>query len=340
MVACSAIQDYEAMPDRFFMLDAAVAMEAFDAGLTNQPFMTHPDWRDYPERLYASEWFRLFPDDDGRHALTWRGRFQDVPQLTDLYNFYSSGEEVLENRQDDSDPWISDIASFQLQWPTFRLPVNWLTGRYAWVLQETLKGRVRASDVNALYAKGYLIGNLPVLLALRLADVRAGNLVGSEYGGWGFNSYWDTSGSMVTITGCPIPISVYIPGGHEGPAQAAGIADVDLWYNPFFLPFLDARLTTSSGGPVASDMRAQLLAEAIPARTFAAGANGFSKDSSAFAQNTQFDMNAQFQKRGWPEERLRSPRELSRWKHSDLHDMAYPYTGMAFDEFVKLEGGR
>ena len=340
MVACSAIQDYEAMPDRFFMLDAAVAMEAFDAGLTNQPFMTHPDWRDYPERLYASEWFRLFPDDDGRHALTWRGRFQDVPQLTDLYNFYSSGEEVLENRQDDSDPWISDIASFQLQWPTFRLPVNWLTGRYAWVLQETLKGRVRASDVNALYAKGYLIGNLPVLLALRLADVRAGNLVGSEDGGWGFNSYWDTSGSMVTITGCPIPTSVYIPGGHEGPAQAAGIADVDLWYNPFFLPFLDARLTTSSGGPVASYMRAQLLAEAIPARTFAAGANGFSKDSSAFAQNTQFDMNAQFQKRGWPEERLRSPRELSRWKHSDLHDMAYPYTGMAFDEFVKLEGGR
>jgi hypothetical protein len=194
--------------------------------------------------------------------------------------------------------------------------------------------------VNALYAKGYLIGNLPVLLALRLADVRAGNLAGSEYGGWGFNSYWDTSGSMVTITGCPIPTSVYIPGGHEGPAQAAGIADVDLWYNPFFLPFLDARLTTSSGGPVASDMRAQLLAEAIPARTFAAGANGFSKDSSAFAQNTQFDMNAQFQKRGWPEERLRSPRELSRWKHSDLHDMAYPYTGMAFDEFVKLEGGR
>jgi hypothetical protein len=340
MAACSAIQDYDALPDRFFMLDAAVAMEAFDAGLTNQPFMTHPDWRDYPERLYASEWFRLFPDDDGRHALTWHGRFQDVPQLTDLYNFYSSGEEVLENRQDDSDPWISDVASFQLQWPTFKLPVNWLIGRYAWVLQETLKGRVRASDVNALYTEGYLVGNLPVLLALRLSDVWAGNLVGSKYGGWGFNSYWDTAGSIVTITGSPIPTPVYISSGHEAPAQAAGIADVDLWCNPFFLPFLDARLTTSSGGPVASDMRAQLLAEAIPARTFAAGANGFPEKPFIIPQNNQFDMNEEFQKRGWPEERLQSSRDLSRWKHSDLHDMAYPYTGMAFDKFVELEGRR
>jgi hypothetical protein len=145
---------------------------------------------------------------------------------------------------------------------------------------------------------------------------------------------------MVTITGCPIPTSVYIPGGHEGPAQAAGIADVDLWYNPFFLPFLDARLTTSSGGPVASDMRAQLLAEAIPARTFAAGANALVRKDLSLIPLANFDMNGVFQKRGWPEERLQSSREQSRWKHSDLHDMAYPYTGMAFDKLVELEGGR
>ena len=81
MVVCSAIQDYAAKPHRYFMLNAAVAMEAFDAELVRQPYMTHPDWVDYPERLYASEWHALFPDSDGRHGLTWRGRFQGVPKL-------------------------------------------------------------------------------------------------------------------------------------------------------------------------------------------------------------------------------------------------------------------
>jgi hypothetical protein len=338
MVVCSAIQDHDATPDRYYMLDAAVSMEAFDAGLTNQPFMTHPDWRGYPERLYASEWYRLFPDDDGRHALTWRGRFQDVPHLTELYNFYSSGEEALENRHDDSDPWITDIASFQLQWPTLKLPLNWLTGRYAWVLQETLKGRVTASDITALYSAAYDIGGWPLYISLHLADVREGNIMGSKYGGWGFNSFWDTAGSIVTINGGLTPTLFYVPGGHKLPQYATGIIDADLEAKPFFLPFLDARLTTSEGGPVASEMSDQLLAEAIPARTFAAGANRF--DEKLFGKGRQFNMNEDFQKRGWPAERLQSAREQFRWKHSDLHDVACPYVGMVFEKFVELEGGR
>ena len=112
MVACSAIQDYDAAPDRFYMLDSAVAMEAFDHGLTNQPFMTHPDWRHYPERLYSSEWCRLFPGDDGRSALTWRGRFQDVARWTDLYNFYSSGEEVSKTGRTTATPGSATSPPF------------------------------------------------------------------------------------------------------------------------------------------------------------------------------------------------------------------------------------
>ena len=99
------------------------------------------------------------------------------------------------------------------------------------------------------------------MLALRLSDAQAGNLVGSSYGGWGFNSYWDTSGSILSINGSPMPPAIYIPTTHKDPALAESIADSDLWSNPFFLPFLDPRLTTSTGGEAATDMRTQLLAE-------------------------------------------------------------------------------
>jgi len=169
------------------------------------------------------------PGWDGRSGLTWRGRFQDVAQLTQLYNFYSSGEEVLENRNDDSDPWITDIASLQLRLPVFKLPVNWLVGRYAWALQEVLKGRVTESDFDGFFASTYRIGGKGVALALDLAGLRAGNLMGSKYGGWGFNSYWDIGGSIFTIDGGAAPIPVYIPEGHQPPAAAVGIADGVLW---------------------------------------------------------------------------------------------------------------
>jgi hypothetical protein len=342
MVVCSAIQDCGARPDRYYMVDGAVAMEAFDSGLTNEPFMTHPDWRNYPERLYASDWHQLFPEGDGRRGLTWRGRFQDVPRLTQLYNFYSSGEEVLENRQDDSDPWVTDILSLQFQWPTLRLPVNWLKGRFAWVLQEMLKGRMTSSDIATLYSPGHCIGSLPVYLALQFSGLRNGNLMGSQYGGWGFNAYWDVAGSVVTVDRGESSVLLYLPGGHRQPTESSGIDDADLEANPFFLPFLDSRLTSSEGGGLASEqtVRAQLLAEAIPARTFAVGANKLVNAQEAEIGAASFNMNEKFQKRGWPLERIESPRDQSRWKHSDIHDIPYLYTGMVFDKFVELEGGR
>jgi hypothetical protein len=342
MIVCSAIQDYGARPKRYYMVDAAVAMEAFDAGLANEPFMTHPDWSDYPERLCSSEWHQMFPEGDGRRGLAWRGRFQDVPHWTQLYNFYSSGEEVLENRHDDSDPWITDVLSMQFQLPVFRSPVNWLTGRFAWVLQETLKGRVTASGMAGLYSAGYSIGGLPAWLVLRFADVRAGSVMGSQYGGWGFNSFWDTAGAIVTIDGAPAPEMLYLPGGHRPPLDSWMLMAPDLEANPFFLPFSDARLTSSDGGEVALDkaVRSQVLAEAIPARTFAAGANKLVNRQEVEIGVASFNMNDRFQVLGWPADRLQSSRDRNRWKHSDIHDVPYLYTGMVFDKFVELEGGR
>ena len=340
MVACLAIQNYNARPTRYFMVNCAVAMEAFDGGLDRQAFMTHPDWKDYPDRLYASEWYSLFPDNDGRHGLTWRNRFRDVPQWTQLYNFYSSGDEALENRHDNSDPWITDIISLRAQWPVGQWPVNWLPGRYAWVSQETLKGRITPGEVMKEYLAAGLTGNLGGLLdfVLALEGVRAGNIVGSQYGGWGFNPHWDISGHTEPIYFGGTPYYLYVPDRHLLPDETMAISIDDLQVDPFFLPFLDSRLTTAEGSEVAANpaMRTQLLAEAIPSRTFAAGANAF--DENKFGNGKQFNMNVELKKRGWPTQRAGDSLKQARWLHSDVRDMSYLYTGTVFDKFVELEG--
>ena len=58
-------------------------------------------WNMYANRLWASDWWKLFPADDDRNKLTWNGRFGYLRNI-EIYNFYSSGEEVL--REDDKDP--------------------------------------------------------------------------------------------------------------------------------------------------------------------------------------------------------------------------------------------
>ena len=112
---------------RYFMLHAATARESYDAGQMDAD-MRHILWRDYTNTLYASKWYELFPREDGRNALTWKGRFTSVvgPQI---YNFYSSGEEVLQNLSDGG-------IGFGQFWDMIR-------GRcqYAWCIQELWKGR-------------------------------------------------------------------------------------------------------------------------------------------------------------------------------------------------------
>jgi len=94
MVICSAISDHGMSVGAFFMLNAAVAMEAFDATEVNVPQMRNPSWLGYTNRLWSTEWHKLFPESDGRRGLSWRDRFVAMPAA---YNFYSSGEDVLQN---------------------------------------------------------------------------------------------------------------------------------------------------------------------------------------------------------------------------------------------------
>ncbi|MFH0908253.1 MAG: hypothetical protein V1929_05790 [bacterium] len=131
MVVSSAIKDYGLNVDKYFMLDAAVAVEcydpaAFDASIGN--FMVHEDWVGYDSRTWCSTWFRLFetlsPPDD-RAKLTWQGRFASV--LPVAYNFYSSGDEAFEIF-----PGTPDFDTGLPDWVD--------NARYCWQKQEMLKG--------------------------------------------------------------------------------------------------------------------------------------------------------------------------------------------------------
>ena len=121
MLVSAAIQDYGMQYEKYFMLNAAVAMEAFDptGGITQMSHdnMTPEAWTNYTDRVRSTHWFARFPEGDGRRLLTWRGRFANV---TNIVNFYSTQEEVVNNGDGD--------------WHT-------LTRRhYVWYYQETRKG--------------------------------------------------------------------------------------------------------------------------------------------------------------------------------------------------------
>ncbi len=156
MVVLSAISDYSAAPSKFFMLDAAVPIEAVQSNVTQEPDMVYSTWQQYSNRLYASCWWQLFTN-DYRSTLTWSNRLGNLDSV-DVYNFYSSGEEVL--RWDPVDPpagilsgAMSELLNYWIEGVPF--------GTYAWVWQEKGKGAA-AHDW----------------------------FIGSTHGGWKFNDYW------------------------------------------------------------------------------------------------------------------------------------------------------
>jgi pimeloyl-ACP methyl ester carboxylesterase len=123
VLSSATITKHGANVARYFMINGAVAMEAFDGAPSIQSKdMCHPDWSSYDESLWCSEWHTHFPEGDGRHALTWRNYFSSGASVA--YNFYSSGEDVLKTHPYATHPGL---------WCYFG-------GEYAWCLQEKLKG--------------------------------------------------------------------------------------------------------------------------------------------------------------------------------------------------------
>ncbi|HVM46917.1 MAG TPA: LamG-like jellyroll fold domain-containing protein [Candidatus Acidoferrum sp.] len=295
MVALSALSDYNARMSNYFMLDAAVPMEAIDGGAVPDFHMRHSTWaspEDYATRLYASGWWTLFANNDARSTLTWSNRLGNF-RTTQVYNFYSSGEEVL--REYDDDPPVSafGLATLLTYW-TIHPPLS----SFVWVWQEKAKG---VSPLNTV--------------------------LGSTHGGWKFNTnapyYFTTNGTLT----------------HMPNSQASVLSAVQLETNAFFDMSFDAPLFTAgnTGSNYAQTNRNRILSDAIPAMTWAVGANAL-PDSGVVVQD--FDMQLLYEN-GWPSGRgpalwpTGSP-AFGEWHHSDFRQVAYTFTYQLFDSLVNL----
>ena len=79
---------------KYYMLNAAVPMEAYDAGASAQEMIEH-GWRDVDSSKWAANWYERISDSgDPRQTLKWRGRFAGIH---DAINCYSPTEDILAN---------------------------------------------------------------------------------------------------------------------------------------------------------------------------------------------------------------------------------------------------
>ena len=141
MVVSSAIQDHNMQVAKYFALNAAVASEAFDATLFDDDSanpLVHSGWVDYTNACWSANYHALFDANDDRSKLTWKGRFADVPSRTEMFSFFSTGDEVLEIATNGV-PTVTEIVA------DFFGDVLGIDGfdsrRYTWHKQENFKGR-------------------------------------------------------------------------------------------------------------------------------------------------------------------------------------------------------
>ncbi len=159
MLVLSAINDYSANIQSFFMVDAAVAMEAIDSAAFPNTAMIDSRWLNYSNSLYSAYWHNLFTNTDYRGKLTWTGRLAQF-HGAQVYNFYSSGEEVL--RSWEYDPPTNILSSVEQIIADYYYSHS-PPGSYTWVWQEKSKG-IAANNA----------------------------FLGSDHGGWKFNTNYSS----------------------------------------------------------------------------------------------------------------------------------------------------
>ena len=134
MVACEALRE-GLQVGQYYMFDAALPSESIDETLRVEfsedagfSKYVRPDWHDYTNVCWASNWYRFFEDDpnDARGKMKWPGRFTDaLANVGEVFNYYSSGDSVFHETEDP--PWLLE-------------GVLESTDNYCWQKQETLKG--------------------------------------------------------------------------------------------------------------------------------------------------------------------------------------------------------
>ena len=301
MVTSSSIVDFGLRPGAYFMLNAAVPVEAFTGEVANREDMVNPAWKDiglsksdYAEFLLSANWSRLFdPASDHRALITWKNRFYGISDLVNCYNFFSSGEEILKTGDGHLPGIFSDLARRE----------------EIWVFNEMVKGTSHLSS-------------------LLTADVQ---------GGWGFNSFYMTAvhggahnpGITYRKMSTSQANSLNPDGLISQPffdSFSRGDSDFPLWGDGSWLyaDSITANLCLPdlplAGQPIELiKNHAKLLAEAIPAHSPPAGSNPLGANSNKI-KDLDLNENARVPS-FWPPRTI--PEVKSRWLHSDYLDTAF-----------------
>ena len=270
MLVSSAAKDHGLNYSKYYMLNAAVPMEAYDNGSFSS-VMCDEEWEKVPSNYLAANWSKLFPANDFRSSLSWRGRFAGI---ANAINCYSPTEDVLANAE------VGQLT---------------LSGG-AWKIQEFTKGTTVWHELNSL-----------PFLDLNVACE----------GGWGINTYYSLN-----------PLWYVYQYGFTDKVQS-DLTREDAITHPLFTPFRSeseamhsTNLFTIADATYREQLRAKFLGDAIPATSFAAGANFTGGGLKNHNMHDDIPLD------GWPRDQLE-------WLHSDLKDVSYFYVFKLFNYFLQ-----
>lgn len=351
MAAGSAIIDHYADVDQYYAMNAAVALEAYgdvapDANMVpDSLFAVHDDgwfipggrkyrWDEYPFETWASEWYRLFSTNDVRSELTWRHRFLDIQNRTDVFNFYSGTEDIL--RVGDNTTLLDAVDIDIDLWMHF-LPVGYgVNTPYVWQIQEQYKGLDQLPWINAPgggvskyagwgFVKGDsqhiedrffgLIGHNPVKPPVVKASLDQTNPNRGDY--------------RLSLQSDPLfrhePEELFQAGALAFAGGTVGTQGGNLEYN-----------TGDNGMDISTvPIRDWLLAKAFPSRTrpMASTAVG---DIGGGWKDVNYNMSALYMTNPsvWPNEDQQHNKE---WRHSDFRNVPYVHVFKLFDKITTKE---
>jgi hypothetical protein len=300
IVACQAVQA-GFRPAHYFLLNAALPIEAI-AGQSSPggqaAEMTEELWRPYERRLFAANWARSQGINDPRAGYSWMNAFSRVRALGAATNCYSTGEDVTNCPAD-----MTSASVLATIWSGRAIDYG------VWKTQELLKGVGWSRSLGAIAME-------------------------RSQGGWGFNPAW---------RGRYVPHgSTKSAGGHYErltPAEAAQLTAIQLQKDPFFGPFSESwlhepRPTRLTPLLDSTHARYDLLARAIPAMSFAAGAAPIPPQAnSRLIKN--FDLEAAGRNPvRWPTEGHTARNTAGRWLHSDFKNVALPFVQPLFSKMI------
>ena len=152
---------------------------------------------------------------------------------------------------------------------------------------------------------------------------------GRNEGGWAFNPAYDVeeTATIQNPPGSPQPTQTITQYRHATVAEMADVSDDTLIAMPFFGPFADDAICSTNGPvEVSAALRAQLLADAIPAESLPAGL--------AEVPNWNQPSPRNFSMSGFKDNINLIDEDLFPWKHSYFLQAPYMIVHRLFENIV------